>query len=42
MLAVLVRKGLARARRETVTAGGKPIAVYRVRITTAGRRLIEE
>jgi len=28
MLAVLVRKGLARARRETVTAGGKPIAVY--------------
>jgi hypothetical protein len=43
MLALLVRKGLlARARRETAMAGGKPIEVYRVRITTAGRRLIEE
>jgi hypothetical protein len=40
-LAVFVRKGLARARRETVMAGGKAIEVYRVRITTAGRRALE-
>jgi len=41
VLAVLVRKGLARARRETIMAGGKAIEVYRVRIMTAGRRAIE-
>jgi hypothetical protein len=40
-LAVLVRKGVARARRETAMAGGKAIEVYRVRITTVGRRAIE-
>jgi hypothetical protein len=36
-LAVFVRKGLARARRETVMAGRKAIEVYRARITTAIR-----
>ncbi len=41
MLAVFVRKGLARARRETAMAGRRPIVVYRVRITTAGRRVLE-
>jgi hypothetical protein len=41
MLAVLMRKGLVRARRETIMAGGKTIEVYRVRITTVGRRALE-
>jgi hypothetical protein len=40
-LAVFVRKGLARARRETVMEGRKAIDVYHVRITTAGRRALE-
>ncbi len=40
-LAVLMRKGVVRARRETVAAGRKAIEVYRVRITTAGRRALK-
>jgi hypothetical protein len=39
-LAVLMRKGAVRARRETVVVGRKPIEVYRVRITTAGRNAL--
>ena len=39
-LAVLMRKGVVRARRETVVAGHKPIEVYRVRITTVGRNAL--
>ncbi len=39
-LAILMRKGVVRARRETVTAGGKAIEVYRVRITTVGRNAL--
>jgi len=41
MLALLVQKGLARARRVTVMADGSAIKVYRIRITAAGRRAIE-
>jgi hypothetical protein len=40
-LAVLMRKGVVRARRQTVAAGRKAIEVYRVRITTAGRRALK-
>jgi len=40
-LAVLVRKGVVRARQGTVMADGKAIEVYRVRITTVGRRALE-
>ena len=39
-LAALIRKGLARSRRATVMAGARAIEVYRLRITTAGRRAI--
>ncbi len=39
-LAVLVRKGLARARRENVRTGRKAIEVYRLRITEAERRVV--
>ena len=41
MLVGLVRAGLAAAEREVVTADGKPIEVVRVRITAAGRKMIE-
>ena len=37
----LVSAGLATARREVMKAGGKPIEVVRVRITEAGRKMIE-
>ncbi len=40
-LAGLVRAGLARAQRETIKAGSQPIEVERVRITNAGRRMLE-
>ena len=40
-LAGLVRAGLARAQRETIKAGSQPIEVDRVRITNAGRRMLE-
>lgn len=41
MLTLLVQKGLARARRVAVMADGSAITVYRIRITTAGRRALE-
>ena len=41
MLVGLVRFGLATAERETVKAGGKAVEVARVRITEAGRKMIE-
>jgi hypothetical protein len=41
MLTGLVRAGLAAAEREVVKAGGKPIEVVRVRITAAGRKVVE-
>jgi hypothetical protein len=41
MIAGLIRTGLAIADREIVKAGGKPIEVVRVRITAAGRKMIE-
>ena len=37
----LVRAGLATVTTETIKAGGRPIAVTRVRITDAGRKAIE-
>jgi hypothetical protein len=37
----LVSAGLATAEREVMKAGGKPIEVVRVRITEAGRKMIE-
>jgi hypothetical protein len=40
-IADLVRHGLAAEEREVVKAGGKPIEVVRVRITAAGRKVIE-
>ncbi len=39
-LAVLMRKGVVRARRETVVADRKAVEVYRVRITTVGRNAL--
>jgi hypothetical protein len=41
MIASLVRHGLATADREIVKAGAKAIEVVRVRITAAGRKIIE-
>jgi hypothetical protein len=41
MLTGLVRTGLAAEEREVVKAGGEPIEVVRVRITAAGRKMIE-
>ena len=38
---LLVRAGLATVTTETIKAGGRPIAVTRVRITDAGRKAIE-
>jgi hypothetical protein len=37
----LVRAGLAKAQRETIKAGSHPIEVGHVRITNAGRRMLE-
>jgi hypothetical protein len=37
MIAGLVHKGLAAAKRETMNAGGKTVEVVRFRITDAGR-----
>jgi hypothetical protein len=37
----LVRRGLADARTEIVTAPGRTVEIVRVRITAAGRRAIE-
>jgi hypothetical protein len=42
MIAGLVNSGLAMARRENMKAGDRAIEVVRIRITTAGRRAIEE
>jgi hypothetical protein len=42
MIAGLVPRGLATAKRERMKAGGKTVEVVRVRITEAGRRAIEE
>ena len=36
----VVKAGLAVAEREVVIAGGKPVEVIRIKITTAGRRAI--
>jgi hypothetical protein len=41
MIAGLVRSRLATAEREVMKAGGKTIEVVRVRITAAGRKVIE-
>jgi hypothetical protein len=41
MIAGLVRAGLATARRETMRAGGKTAEVVRIRITDAGRQVLE-
>jgi len=41
MIADLVHTGLATKHGETITAGGPPIEVVRVRITEAGRKMIE-
>jgi hypothetical protein len=41
MIAGLVHSGLAIARRENMKAGDRAIEVVRIRITTAGRRAIE-
>jgi hypothetical protein len=40
VLAGLVQRKLAAAKREMVMAGGKPVAIVRIRITAAGRRAI--
>ena len=42
MVADLVRAGLAVAKRETMSAGAKPVEVVRLRITDAGRKAVEE
>ena len=42
MIAGLVNGGFAMARRENMKAGGRAIEVVRIRITTAGRRALEE
>jgi hypothetical protein len=42
MIADLVESGLAMARLENMKAGSRAIEVIRIRITTAGRRAIEE
>jgi hypothetical protein len=42
MVAGLVRAGLAKAERETMKVGVKPVEVVRVQITAAGRKAIEE
>jgi hypothetical protein len=41
MLAGLFRSGLATAQRQTVTVGGQPVEVTRVRITEAGRQALD-
>jgi hypothetical protein len=41
MIAGLVRAGLATAHRETVRAGGKTTEIVRIRITDAGRQVLE-
>ena len=41
MIAGLIRTGLATKHGETITAGGPPIEVVRVRITAAGRNALE-
>jgi hypothetical protein len=41
MIAGLVRVGFATARRETVRAGGKTTEVVHIRITEAGRQVLE-
>jgi hypothetical protein len=41
MIADLVRTGLATVDQEIVKAGGKTIEVVRVRITAAGRKMID-
>jgi hypothetical protein len=42
VLAWLVKAGLAVAEREVAMAGGKPVEIFRIRITAAGRSAIEE
>jgi hypothetical protein len=42
VLAGLVRRKLAAAKREVVMVGGNAIEVVRIRITAAGRKAIEE
>jgi hypothetical protein len=42
MLAGLVRGGAATAQRKVVKAGGKPVKVSQIRITDAGRQVIEK
>jgi hypothetical protein len=42
MVGGLVRAELATAERETMKVGAKPVEVVRLRITTAGRKAIEE
>ncbi len=41
LIAGLIRAGLAAEEREVMKAGGKTIEVIRVRITAAGRKMIE-
>ncbi len=41
LTAGLIRTGLATADQEIVKAGSKPIEVVRIRITAAGRKVIE-
>jgi hypothetical protein len=41
MLSGLVRAGLATARRQSVKAGARAIAVNQIMITDAGRRALE-
>jgi len=41
MIAGLVRRGLATAKRDSMKAGGKTVEVVRIMITDAGRRAIE-
>jgi hypothetical protein len=42
VLSSLVRRRLAATQRGIMNAGGKTIMVFRIRITDAGRRAIEE